>query len=234
MNCTDFRSRLDDGLDDALDAESAREWSAHEANCRSCATHAAQERSLRAALRDLPAPKMPAGFPREALLAARVANRAMRRKPRLLDLRLAAAASLAALAVVSGGWWYQRAAEPPAHIDLSATKLETWALTAGEVQSLRLRIESPRDFEGVRFSVELPDHVFLAGQPGIRAMTWEGRLRKGQNVLELPLVAQAGAAGRVATRVSWGSFEQRLETGLVSVPGSGSSGGLHGLPQSGA
>ena len=66
--------------------------------------------------------------------------------------------------------------------------------------------------------MELPDHVALVGQPGVRAMTWEGSLRKGANVLELPLLAQAGAAGRVSTRVSWGSFEQHLEASLVSVP----------------
>lgn len=234
MICTDFRSQLDDWLDDALDAPSAQALAAHEASCRSCAIHAGQERGLRAALHDLPTPKMPERFAHEALLAARVADRALQRKLRQHDLRLAAAASFTALAVVSGAWWYQQASEVSPGVDLSAAKLETWALTAGEVQSLRLRIESPRDFEGVRFSVELPDQVFLAGQPGIRAMTWEGRLRKGQNVLELPLVAQAGAAGRVATRVSWGSFEQRLETGLVSVPGSGASGGLHRLPPSGA
>lgn len=232
MDCTNFQTRFDDWLDGALNAEGSGWMARHERNCRRCQVLALAERRQREALRALPAADPAPGFLREALRAARIADRASRRELRRHYLRLAAVASLAALAVVYGNEVLLRGADG-AGSRWAAAPQQTYTLTTGEVRALRLRIESPRDFEGVRFSVELPDQVFLAGQPGIRAMTWEGSLRKGENVLELPLVAQAGASGRVATRVSWGDFEQRLETELVSVPALRNR-SLYGQPQSGA
>lgn len=227
-DCTEFQTRLDAWLDRELDAPLAEHMARHAAGCRGCEAVVAQERLLRAALRELPAPPPHPHFAREALRAAHVADRVARRKVRQHDLRLAAAAAtVVATIVLTLAFKTHRPVDTAANA-WTVPQAETYALTAGEVQALRLRIEAPRDFDGVRFSVELPDQVFLAGQPGIRAMTWEGRLRKGENVLELPLVASAGAAGLVATRVSWGSYEQLLETSLVSVPAT------HGQRRSGA
>lgn len=178
------------------------------------------ERIVRSALRELQVPPLRPDFRREALRAARVAGRTLRRKMLQHDVRIAALAASSAIA----GLLFAAAQMPIPRVALhdfdtvSADKVEVYAVTAGEVQALRLRIQSPRDFEGVRFSVELPDDVALAGQPGVRAITWEGSLRKGSNVLELPLLAQAGATGRVATRVAWREFERELEAQLVSVP----------------
>lgn len=235
MECTEFHTRLGNWLDRELDAALSERMVRHAAGCRACNAEAAQARLLRQALRDLPAAPAPRpDFAREALRAARVADRATQRTLREHDLRWAGLAAAIVVTVVLTIGLRTRTTTPATDANAwPGAPAETYALTAGQVQALRLRIEAPQDFEGVRFSVELPDRVFLAGQPGIRAMTWEGQLRKGENVLELPLVASAGAAGLVATRVSWGSFEQRLETSLVSVP-AGSGGTLPGRPQSGA
>lgn len=220
MNCENFADTLHHWLDGQLEAAHAAAMDAHARGCRACAAATADERILRSALRDLPVPALRPDFNREALRAARVAGRTLRRKMLEHDVRIAAIAASSAIAVLV--FAALRAPTPErtaAGFDtISTDQVEIYAVTAGEVQALRLRIQSPRDFEGVRFSVELPDDVSLAGQPGVRAMTWEGRLRKGSNVLELPLLAQAGAAGRVATRVAWGNFEQHLEARLVSVP----------------
>ena len=94
--------------------------------------------------------------------------------------------------------------------------METVSLSPGDVEVVALKIEAPRDFANVRFSIELPDQVFLADQPGLRVVAWDGALRKGQNVLELPLVAQAGAAGTLVAAVAWGDFQQRLQTKLIT------------------
>jgi hypothetical protein len=220
MNCENFVDTLHAWLDGQLDAAHAAAMREHASRCRGCALAASDERIIRTALRELPVPTLRPDFKREAVRAARVAGRTLRRKMLEHDVRIAALAASSAIAVLV--FAALRAPIPTQSAQgfdtVSADKVEVYAVTEGEVQALRLRIQSPRDFDGVRFSVELPDDVSLAGQPGVRAMTWEGRLRKGSNVLELPLLAQAGAAGRVATRVAWGDFEQHLETRLVSVP----------------
>lgn len=220
MNCENFANTLHDWLDGQMDPARAAAMAAHAIRCRGCALAVSDERKIRGALRELPVPGIRPDFQREALHAARVAGRTLRRKMLEHDVRIAVLAASSAIAVLVFAALKTPVPTHAAHgfDTVSAENVEVYALTAGEAQSLRLRIQSSRDFDGVRFSVELPDDVSLAGQPGVRAMTWEGRLRKGSNVLELPLVAQAGAAGRVATRVSWGEFEQHLETRLVSVP----------------
>lgn len=220
MNCENFADSLHVWLDGQMDPARAASMQEHAGRCRACGLAASDERIIRSALKDLPVPAMRADFNREALRTARVAGRTLRRKMLEHDVRIAVLAASSAIAVLVFAALRAPVPKPAAQgfDTVSADKVEVYAVTAGEVQALRLRIQSPRDFEGVRFSVELPDDVSLAGQPGVRAMTWEGRLRKGSNVLELPLLAQAGAAGRVATRVAWGEFEQHLEARLVSVP----------------
>lgn len=218
MNCELFRTFVHPWLDDSLDASAASTLERHAGSCAGCCAALAAERRLRSALRQLPVPPARPAFAVEAMRVARVADRSWQRQLRRHDMRIAAVAAAAALGALAFAQLRDRPGvfEPAAA--MTSSDVPVYALTAGQAQSLRLRIEAPRDFQGVRFSVELPDHVFLVGQPGIRAMTWEGSLRKGPNVLELPLLAQAGAAGRVATRVTWGDFEQLLETSLVSVP----------------
>ena len=102
--------------------------------------------------------------------------------------------------------------------------MQTVAMTIGKVEPVRLRIDSPRDLDEVRFSVELPDHVWIADQPGLLALSWSGSLRKGENVLELPLVAQASTRGLMTARVSWGAQEQRIQAALVAQVGASGAG----------
>lgn len=222
MDCQHLEDQLNDWLDGNLSAQTAATLAEHVRRCSHCSLTLADERALRVSLRKLPVPGPRVGFANEALRLARLANRSVARRSRRRDLLLAGGGALAAALCVS----LVMGLRPPGVRDdyrqdvanVVAGPAEVLALTEGRVQSLRLRIESPREFEGVRFSVELPEHVALVGQPGVRAMAWEGRLAKGENVLELPLLAEAGATGQVATQVSWGSFERRIETRLVSLP----------------
>jgi hypothetical protein len=218
MNCELFQTSLHDWLDGSLDAARVEVLQAHTARCPACLARLSAERNLRGALRQLPVAAARPRFASQAMQVARMADRSWGRRLRRHDLRIAAVAASVASAVCAVALLRGVPDASPRTVAAAPSQLQTYALTAGQVQSFRLRIEAPRDIDGVQFSVELPEHVALAGQPGIRAMTWEGSLRKGANVLELPLLAQAGAAGRVATRVTWGEFEQHLEAALVSVP----------------
>lgn len=231
MDCLKFSQQLEAWLDGELGPALAGEQSEHAEGCRGCATDLADERALRAALRHLPAPAARAGFSAEALRVARLAERASARtSPRRVWLPALAGAMAASLCIAIGLW--MRAPQSPGAAQEAAQRVSTLesrqslVLTVGKAESLRLRIEAPRDFSDVQFSVDLPDHVTLVGQPGVRAITWEGALRKGDNVLELPLLAEDGASGLMLARVSWGSFERRIEASLVSTPAEPGSVGI--------
>ncbi|MGQ0619982.1 MAG: anti-sigma factor family protein [Panacagrimonas sp.] len=233
MDCNTFNARLSDWLDEGLDPEVAQEMRAHGGQCRMCGSAANSERKLRVALRSMPVPGLRPGFAREAIRLARQANGAIeggstRKRDALFAFGGAAAASLGVAAVLmlrgpiqapGAGMPVSLPIQTIQAISVDPAAFQTVAMTIGHVESVRLRIESPRDFEEVRFSVELPDHVWLADQPGIRAMTWAGGLRKGENVLELPLIAQSSSTGLMTARVSWGLFEQRLQAQLIGSAG---------------
>lgn len=228
MDCSAFNAQLDEWLDGTLDEGAALACCAHSARCRACSHLAASSRELRHALRSLPVPPPRPGFGREAIRLARLANTARPSSPRRRDALFAVAGAAAASAAVAavlmlrdpvGFSTLLPGVVPSLQASIAPASFQTVAMTVGHVEAVRLRIDSPRDFDEVRFSVELPDHVWLADQPGIRAMTWAGRLRKGENMLELPLVAQSRSAGLMTARVSWGSFEQHLQAQLVGDAG---------------
>lgn len=229
MDCDTFNTRLADWLDESLDERAAQDMRVHGLQCRACSHALATERNLRAELRELPVPRSRPGFAREAIRLARLANGAgQQRRGQKRDVLFALGGAAAASVGVAAVLFLRGQVAIPGEL-LPATVVaevvsrgqafQTVAMTVGHVEAVRLRIDSPRDFDEVRFSVELPDHVWLADQPGIRAMTWAGSLRKGENVLELPLVAQSNVAGFLTARVAWGAFEQRLQAQLIGSPG---------------
>jgi hypothetical protein len=219
-DCQRFRARLDEESDLGSLA-----LPRHAAVCPECADVLARERRVRATLRSLPVPALRADFLRSAVSRAQSLNglperATMRRRDAFFALGGAMVAAALMLAVVLS----RETATPSTMPAVAAGEVvQTVALRIGEIESVRLRIDAPRDFEQVVFSVELPGHVWLVDRPGMRAMSWEGALRKGENVLELPLMAQHGA-GVLVAQVSWGEFHQRLQTRLVGESGGAAEG----------
>lgn len=219
IDCQTLDTHLDDWLDGQLDQVSEHAFEVHLAECADCAKVASQARGLGQALRQMPVPKMSPGFAERALRNARRADRpTVTQAPvgNWLAGFAGAAATASCFAIALWIW------QPGGRANLEAgtqaqLQARTVALSVGEVQSMRLRIDAPRDFAQVNFSIDLPEHVQLAGQPGVRAITWKGQLNKGENLLELPLVAEALGSGTLAARVSWGEFERNISTSVVGV-----------------
>lgn len=226
-NCQQFALDLDDWFDGQLEGAALDRQEAHAHDCAHCAALFDRERGLRRALRQMPAVSARPGFAAAALRAARSADRsATEAAPSGNWLSAFAGAAATASCFAIALWVWQPGGRPdsgvtPVQVVATApapTGLKTVSLSVGKVEPMRLRIESPQDFAEVNFSVDLPRHVQIAGQPGIRAITWTGSLSKGENLLELPLVAEDGGSGVLAARVSWGTFERRIETSVVGVP----------------
>ncbi len=240
IECQELHLRLDDWLDGALGLSTEHALEMHALECPACGAMVRRERQVRAALSALPAPGPRPGFVAEALRNARMADRAPETSGSqgagswmMAFSGAAVATSCFAIAlwvwqpngrtgtepVMSGGV-VAAAGMPVSQVVRAAApaSLQTVALSIGKVESMRLRIDAPRDFSEVNFSVDLPEHVELAGQPGIRAITWKGALNKGDNILDLPLVVSGGASGVLEARVNWGQFERRIEASIVGIP----------------
>lgn len=248
IDCQAVRSQFDEWLDGDINQAGAQALESHVHGCDACAGVLHRDKLLRTALRNMPTPAARPGFAAEALKMARMADRPVLQEARTSTsaptgawMMAFSGAALATSCIAIALWVTQPggrlpgdgpsvsgdgvlaahraqlvAASPP----LNHPAAQTVSLSVGKVESMRLRIDAPRDFSEVHFSVDLPENVELAGQPGIRAITWKGQLLKGENVLELPLLARAGASGVLAARVNWGQFERRIETSIVGVSGS--------------
>jgi hypothetical protein len=58
----------------------------------------------------------------------------------------------------------------------------------GDAHVIRLVYDSRTDRDDAQVSVTLAGNLEVAGHPGARDLTWSTSLRKGKNVLELPVV----------------------------------------------
>ena len=218
IDCQTFSTQLDDWLDGSLSPESQLAMQAHCQGCEVCNGRWQSSRRIRHGLRHLPVPPCPRpGFVSAALRRARrEAPAAPFGRSAWRDGAFALSGALAAgIGMMAVLWTRAGPSEPPAAIALP--DIETVTLAEGQVEALRMRIDAARHFDKVRFSVELPEQVWLADQPGIRARTWEGELQPGENLLELPLLAVAGASGTVTARVNWGDQERRVQAQIISV-----------------
>ena len=71
-------------------------------------------------------------------------------------------------------------------------------------RTVRLLFEAPGDIDQVTLSIGLPNNVELAGYPGRNELTWQTSLKKGQNVLALPIMAVETGKGELIARLSYG------------------------------
>lgn len=180
-----------------------------------------REQQVRAAMRSMPAPAMRAGFARAAL------SRAAGRRPGAAMRTWVPSALAAGFALVAlvGSWNFAPRNAGTEPVVLAApgamSQLRRVELSLGKVELLQLKIQAPGDFERVRFTLSLPQHVALAERPGTRQLTWEGSLRGGVNVLALPLMGEQVTTGRLKATVEVEGFQQTLEAELAVRSGKG-------------
>lgn len=190
MDCHGIRQRLDDYLDGELAPDVATAVGNHVAVCPACRTLLAREGEIRRALRELPVPEPTAAFFDHAIAQAAARERP-RRHWQWTGLALAASVTLAiALNVLL------KPTTAPVE------DIPGLAITLNQVQEISLVFESDRPMENTRFTIELPDGIELSGYPGQRAISWDGSLAQGTNLLVLPVEARSGQGGELIAYVT--------------------------------
>jgi hypothetical protein len=190
MNCTDIINSLDDILDGDLPAGKLTAVESHVAGCLSCRERLARERALLGRLRRLPAPEPdPALFDRA--LAKAIEQDGVRRRWRWLGTGGALAASL--VLVIGLSVQFQAQTHAPALPGIS--------IALDEEREISLVVESQQGLDSATFTIVLPQGIEITGYPGQTEITWVGRLEPGQNLLVIPVRAQAGAGGDIVTQI---------------------------------
>jgi hypothetical protein len=110
------------------------------------------------------------------------------------------AAGVASVAVFGLSLWLLSGIQTSNPIDEKAPVI---TMSMNQSQPVRLMFDAETDIQQAELSVELPDNVRLAGYPGRKKLSWQTRLHKGQNVLELPVEATSEGRGGLRTQLSY-------------------------------
>ncbi len=206
MNCKQTRALLDDYLDGLLDGAERRAVADHLGHCEACHRELELEQGLRTALHRLHAPEPTEGFFEQALERAARQAQAQRSRRRGLIAGGALAASLV-LAVTAQLLLPGLDAPSPAGPAATTAGLARPAgipdisIALGEVNKVSLAIHAAMNIDEATFVIELPPGTELSGFPGQHVVRWQGRLKQGKNLLELPVVVNEGRGGILEARI---------------------------------
>jgi len=74
-------------------------------------------------------------------------------------------------------------------------------MVSDQVQTITVAIESEQAIDMVKMHVELSDNLELKGFGSKRQVNWDAGLKKGVNVISLPIIGIAQGEGDITTRV---------------------------------
>jgi hypothetical protein len=209
MNCQQVITQLNDFMDGYLEPSATQALQGHLADCPNCAAVVAAEQKFRLALRQMVVPPPVPGF------AERVLENAMHQETK------------------SHGWWAGFAAGggmaaavmlflffglPFQGAEKAIQQLAGVTLAVGAAHTIQMVVNVPSDLAGSTISILLPEHIELDGYPGERQITWTTDLRKGANLLALPVIGMRPGAGTLVARVEHENKRKVFEVGMDVRP----------------
>lgn len=197
MDCHYAQSLFDDLLDGSLTLPAREALQRHVVECTACRAAHEQARAVQRVLRALPVEPPEPGFAARALRAARTAQPDGMRRPRY-GFAAGFASALAASLVV----WLAAAPQPPAAAGPSIT------VARDQTQTINLVVNVPQDMPDAILAVHLPEATELAGYPGERQLLWQTSLRRGENLLALPVIVRGATAGELVATVTHGDQQK--------------------------
>ncbi len=194
MNCTDIQTQLDDYLDNDLLINEQQNIELHINNCTACQQSLKDARAIREALNTLPFVEASADFETRVFAEVRKQNAHGNRNRFIGGFATAMAASVFLWVASTTIFAPQQSIVSPSVITIAMN----------EARPVRLLFEAPSDIQQVTLSIELPANVELIGHPGRSQLSWKTSLKKGQNVLALPINAIETGTGELVAQLSYG------------------------------
>lgn len=194
MQCDYFQSKLDEAIDGSLTEYETRALRLHMHQCARClgAYHARQH--LLERLSHWPAPPMDAHLAQRILHAHHDTHK--RRGRYVQGFAVAASVLFFVAALTLGQFQFFSTAQVP---------LAQMPVPVNVPQQVNFLVQAGKNLEDVQFMVQLPQDVELAGFPGKSQLVWQGRLKKGDNLLTLPVITKtspmATPQGEIVMRV---------------------------------
>jgi hypothetical protein len=206
MNCEILKQLLDVPTAEIPDATLADAQS-HLETCRACNKAWRLQRLLSAALRASPAPVLSEATAHRMLARVFTADTQRRHRRTVVSVGLAAVLVFG----LALGVTLNRFLAPLPDYIVRGDKL---ILQSEHPTTVGMAFDAGSTFKDVRFTIDLPAGLQVAGQPGVRHLTWVGELHKGKNLLKLPVIARAGTDGLLTAELSQGTDHRTFNVSI--------------------
>lgn len=206
MNCEMSQALIELSAEEIPPAAAA-ELGAHLQTCPACRKLRVAQRLLLKALQAGCVPDMPATMPERVL--ERVFVRDAQKRRRRLSVTAGLAASLL-LGLVLGVLLVGKSA-PDYSLQNGVLMLPSERPTV-----VGIAFNANATLENVQFTIDLPDGVHVGNQAEAQRVSWTGELRKGQNLVKLPLLAHRGAQGVLRAELDHGSEHREFTVPILA------------------
>lgn len=197
MNCEILKQLLDVPAAEIPDATLA-DAQIHLETCRACNKAWRMKRLLSAALKASPAPVLSEAAAHRILARVFTADTQRRHRRAVMSIGIAAVLVLGLVL----GFTLNRFLAPVPDYVMRGDKL---ILQSERPTTVGVAFDAGSTLKDVRFTIDLPEGLQVAGQPGVHHLTWVGELHKGKNLLKLPVIARAGTDGLLTAELSQGT-----------------------------
>lgn len=187
MQCNDAKTLLNDHIEGELSPNQTTCLNIHLGSCSECREDLFQREMLVQRLNELVLPRAPDYFA-ERIKKHRKQKNA--EKVRWFATGASVAAGVAVLLFVAG-WQFL----------FNDTDTFPVSIIQKTDDNVHLLVHSNSGLDGVRFSVLMPESVELKGFTGKRTVAWLGKLKRGENILSLPLKKLARPEQTVVVRI---------------------------------
>ena len=198
MNCQQFQLNCSNILEGESDAGREYALLQHLKLCPACNQHLQHHMQLRRMLRQLP----PAPQPNPDL-AQRIRNQRRQHKSMLTGWwssntasGVMLAASLVLFAASSSFLWLT---------DQQAVNTAIITATLDRQRQLNLVLHSAAELDHVSFSIVTPQDLPIQGSNSKHHLQWTGQLKKGKNLMSLPIAATGSGSGKLIMEIKYGN-----------------------------
>ena len=210
MKCAEIDIQIDGFLDEQSNPEELLVFEDHISHCTECAEKLQIAKSLASGLRNQPLPRHTAKFKQRVF--AEVHRQYKDEKQRGHGYSFAT--GFATAAVASLAIWFSYSLYAP---DTYIEQPQMIAVAMHQPQTVSLIFDSHTDIQQAKLSIDLPDNMELDGYPGRRELTWQTSLKKGQNILDLPIMAIRDGQGELLAQLKYDGTVKILRVVLKTI-----------------
>lgn len=216
MNCEDFTNKLDSYFDTEAGIYLNNAMKAHCRACPNCNLLVMLEAGRRQSMRSVDKiPPLPADLAHRAFAKLDAQVKRQARKRTFFSSAIAAGLMCTVFALHQSVSPTLDRTNPM----ISAQDVDVVNLTVAQMKNVKLLFESAVEMKGVYVTVDLPEYLEVHGYAGRQTLKWRSDIIKGNNVLQLPVIARAPHAGELTAILSIGDAQRVFKVHIIAIDG---------------